>query len=64
MCILGKPVAVTHSKGNAQVRERPGTDIEYEKAQWKRSTLKIRKGPGKGDAANFDPETDSYMMKV
>ena len=58
----GKPVAVTHSKGNAQVRDRPGTDVEYELAQWRRACLKVKKGPGKD--VSFDPKRDPDMLKV
>lgn len=44
----GKPVAVTHSRGKG-AKDRPGAaDLAYEKAQWQKKRLSIKKGPGKG----------------
>ena len=59
--LAGKPIAVTHSKGKAAARDRPGTDLDYERAHWKRKGLKIRKGPAKG---NLDPERNPDVLEM
>ena len=44
ICITGKPVAVTHSKGKAAT-PAPGSDLSFEKQQWE---LKRLQGGKKG----------------
>ena len=44
--LTGKPVAVTHSSGKGASRNRPGTDIEYERVYWQKKRESV-KGRGK-----------------
>ena len=46
---------MTHSKGNASAKERPGTNLEYEKEHYRKRGLRVKKGPAKG---HIDPERD------
>ena len=41
--IAGKPVAVTHSRGVGIAKDRPGTDLEFERAYYQNRVLQRKK---------------------